>query len=102
MTRGRFKYLVVVVDYFTKWVEAEPLIDMAYDKVYQFIWKNIIFRYGLPYAFITDHGTQFDNEEFAAYCYQSNVLKVHSAPGHPQSNGQTEETNRTLLNGLKK
>ena len=86
-TRGRLKYLAVAVDYFTKWVEAEPLIDMTYDKVYQFIWKNIICRYGLPHAFITDHGTQFDNEEFAAYCHQSNILKIHSAPGHPQSNG---------------
>jgi len=75
---------------------------MPYEKVYQFIWKNIICRYGLPYAFITDHGTQFDNEEFAVYCAQSNIQKLHSAPGHPQSNGQTEVTNRTLLNGIKK
>jgi len=88
-TRGRFKYLVVAVDYFTKWVEVEPLMDMPYKKVYHFTWKNFICRYGLPYTFITDHSTHFDNEEFEAYCAHSKIHKLHYASGHPQSKGQT-------------
>lgn len=52
------------------------------------------------YAFITDHGTQFDNQEFENYCIQSKIQKMHSAPGHPQCNNQIKVTNKTLLNGL--
>lgn len=44
--KRRFKYIVVA--YLKKWVEAEPLVGMPYERVLQFIWKNIIYRYGMP------------------------------------------------------
>jgi len=56
----------------------------------------------MPYAFITDQITQFDNEEFEEYCIRSDIQKFHSAPGYPQRNGHTEITNKILLDGLKK
>lgn len=56
----------------------------------------------MPFAFITDHGTQFDNQDFEDYCTRSKIRKLHSAPGHPQCNDQTEVTNRMILDGIKK
>lgn len=45
---GRIKFLVVVVDYFTKWIEPEPLVCITGRQMIKFLWKNIITRYGNP------------------------------------------------------
>ena len=48
------RYLLVGIDYFTKWVETEPLANIRDVDVKRFIWKNIITRFGVPYALISD------------------------------------------------
>ena len=53
---GNKKYLLVCIDYFTKWVESEPLANIRDVDVKRFIWKNIITRFGVPYALISDNG----------------------------------------------
>ena len=45
---GNKKYLIVCTDYFTKWVEAEPLANIRDMGVKRFIWKNIVTRFGVP------------------------------------------------------
>lgn len=65
--KGRYKYLVVAVNYFTKWVKIKPLVEIPYERVFKFIWKMIICRYGMPFSFIIDHDTQFDNQNFEDY-----------------------------------
>ena len=52
------KYLLVCTDYFTKWVEAEPLANIRDVDVKRFIWKNIVTRFGVPYTLISDNGLQ--------------------------------------------
>ena len=52
-----FKYTVVVVDYFTKWAEAKPLIVISSKKVQEFIWESIICRFGIPHEIVSDNGT---------------------------------------------
>ncbi|KAJ8478335.1 hypothetical protein OPV22_022062 [Ensete ventricosum] len=54
---GQRRFLIVGVDYFTKWLEAEPLASITEKQVEWFVWKNIITRFGLPKAIITDNGT---------------------------------------------
>ena len=54
------KYAVVVIDYYTKWVEVEPLARITEHKVTDFVWKNIIWCFGIPNNIVSDHGTQFD------------------------------------------
>ncbi|KAL0456208.1 UNVERIFIED_CONTAM: hypothetical protein Slati_0960000 [Sesamum latifolium] len=56
---GQRKFLLVAIDYFTKWVEAEPLARITEGEVMKFIWKNIICRFGLPRELISDNGRQF-------------------------------------------
>uniref|UniRef100_A0A2N9EWZ5 Integrase catalytic domain-containing protein n=1 Tax=Fagus sylvatica TaxID=28930 RepID=A0A2N9EWZ5_FAGSY len=58
------KFLVVAIDYFTKWVEAEPLATISEKNVKSFIWKGVICRFGIPRVLISDNGKQFDNGPF--------------------------------------
>jgi hypothetical protein len=62
--KGGVRFAVVAVDYFTKWVEVEPLVNIMAKIVEHFSWKNIVCRYGVPHAFVTDNGKQFDCEPF--------------------------------------
>jgi len=55
-SKGQVKFLIVVVDYFTKWIEAKPLATITAQQVQQFVWKDIICRYGIPHTVITDNG----------------------------------------------
>ena len=61
---GQRKFLVVAIDYFTKWIEAKPLAKITTKQIAQFFWESIICRYGIPRVLVTDNGTQFNNEEF--------------------------------------
>ncbi|KAL0448801.1 UNVERIFIED_CONTAM: hypothetical protein Slati_1436500 [Sesamum latifolium] len=56
---GQRKFLLVAIDYFTKWVEAEPLARITEGEVMKFIWKNIVCRFGIPKEIISDNGRQF-------------------------------------------
>uniref|UniRef100_A0A2N9ERL6 Reverse transcriptase n=1 Tax=Fagus sylvatica TaxID=28930 RepID=A0A2N9ERL6_FAGSY len=71
------KFLVVAIDYFTKWVEVEPSATISEKNVKGFVWKAVICRFGIPRVLISDNGK------------------------HPQPNGQVEITNRTLLKQIK-
>jgi len=56
------KYLIVAIEYFTKWIEAEPVAQITAHKVHHFVWKNIVCRLGVPRHLISDNGTQFANQ----------------------------------------
>ena len=62
--KGQCKFVVVAVDYFTKWVEAEPLATITEQKVRNFVWRTIICRFGISRALVSDNGKQFDNPKF--------------------------------------
>ena len=59
--RAQAKFVIIAIDYFTKWVEAEPLSMITEAKCTNFIWRNIIYRFGVPHSIITNNGKQFDN-----------------------------------------
>lgn len=54
---GGFKHLITATDSYTKWVEVEPLVHITTGEVEKFIWRNIISRFGVPYAIISDNDT---------------------------------------------
>ena len=64
----QMKFLVVRIDYFTKWVEAKPLAKITQQNVKNFVWKNIICRFGVPRILISDNEQQFDNALFKDFC----------------------------------
>ena len=99
--KGQVKFLLVAIDYFTKWVEAAALATITEVRNQNFVWKNIICRFGIPLMIISDNGRQFDNQGFKDFCSGLGIKNQYSSPGHPQANGQTKVTNRTLLRIIK-
>ena len=97
----QLKFLVVDINYFTKWVEAEPLATITEKSIHTFVWRNIICRYGIPRVLVSDNGKQFDNNAFRDFCSELGIRNHYSSLAHPQANGQLEVTNRTLLKIIK-
>ncbi|XP_073137334.1 uncharacterized protein [Henckelia pumila] len=98
---GQIKFLIVDVDYFTKWVEAEPLAKISERDVINFLWKNIVCRFGIPKTLVSDNGTQFSGAKIKDWCKGLSIKQFFTSVGNPQANGQTEVTNRTILQHLK-
>lgn len=67
-TMRQLKFLVVGIDYFTKWVEGEPLAIITERKIRNFVWKKIVCRFRIPRVLVSDNGKQFDNEAFQDFC----------------------------------
>uniref|UniRef100_A0A2N9HY76 Uncharacterized protein n=1 Tax=Fagus sylvatica TaxID=28930 RepID=A0A2N9HY76_FAGSY len=99
---GNRQWLIVATDYFTKWVEAEPLARITDSESRKFVWKSIITRFGIPRCFVSDNGTQFDSGPFKKYCSDFGIRNHFSSPAYPQGNGQAESSNKVILNGIKK
>ena len=97
----QLKFLVVGIDYFTKWVEAEALATITEKNIRNFVWRNIICRYGIPRVLVSDNGKQFDNSAFRGFCSELEIKNHYSSPTHPQVNGQVEVMNRSLLKIIK-
>ena len=64
--------------------------------------KNIVTRFKVPYALISDNGLQFDSKAFRKYCSDLSIKNRYSTPAYPQGNGQAEAINKAIVNGLKK
>ena len=96
------KLLLVVTDYFSKWIEAEAFSSIKDKDVTQFIWKNIVCRFGIPRSIVSDNRTQFDSQVYRNFCQELNIKNLYSTPRYPQSNGLAEASNKTLLTALKK
>ena len=99
---GNKRYIIVGTDYFTKWVEAEPLANIRDVDAKKFIWKNIITRFETPHTLISDNGLQFDSKNFKEYCNEFGITNKYSTPTYPQGNGQAEAVNKVIVSGLKK
>ena len=96
------KYLIVAIDYFTKWIEAEPLSSIAVARARKFVWQNIFTRFGILESVITDNGMQFADRKFRDFLSNYKVKHHFKLVEHPQANGQVEAANKIILRGLKK
>ena len=68
----------------------------------KFVWKNIVTRFGVPHALISDNGLQFDSKAFRRYCCELGIMNRYSTPVYPQGNGQAEVVNKVIVNEFKK
>ncbi|XP_023877204.1 uncharacterized protein LOC111989644 [Quercus suber] len=87
---GNRRFVLVAIDYFTKWVEAEVLANIRDVDVKKFVWKNIVTRFGVPNSLISDNGLQFNSRAFREFCRELGIKNRYSTPTYPQSNGQAE------------
>ncbi|GJU21177.1 reverse transcriptase domain-containing protein [Tanacetum coccineum] len=99
-SRGN-KYILVAVDYLSKWVEAKALPTNDARVVCKFL-KSLFARFSTPRAIISDRGTHFCNDQFAKVMLKYEVTHRLSAAYHPQTNGQVEVSNRGLKQILKR
>ncbi|GJY45221.1 reverse transcriptase domain-containing protein [Tanacetum coccineum] len=98
---GRVKYLIVAIDYFTKWMEAKPLATITGKQVVNFTYDNIVCRFGIPATIITDNETQFVNDPFKKWAEKLKIQLISTSVYHSQGNGAVERENKSLLRGIK-
>ena len=79
----QLKFLVIGIDYFTKLVEAEALATITEKNIRNFVWRNIICRYGIPRVLVFDNGRQFDNSAFRDFYSELGIKNHYSSPAHP-------------------
>nr|GEZ61419.1 hypothetical protein [Tanacetum cinerariifolium] len=89
------KYILVAVDYLSKWVEAKALPTNDARVVCKFL-KSLFTRFGTPRAIISDRGTHFCNDQFAKVMRKYRVTRRLFTAYHSQTNGQVEVSNRGL------
>nr|AAP03404.1 putative GAG-POL precursor [Oryza sativa Japonica Group] len=97
---GGYTHLFVVIDKFSKWIEAKPVITITADKARDFF-INIVHRFGVPNRIITDNDTQFTSGAFKDFCEDFSIKICYASVAHPMSNGQVERANGMILQGIK-
>jgi transposase InsO family protein len=97
---GGFTHLLVVVDKFSKWIEARPIVNVRSEEVVLFF-TDTIYLFGIPNTIITDNGTQFTRKKLLNFCDDNHIRVDWSAVAHPKTNGQVERANGMILQSLK-
>ena len=95
-------YILLAVDYVSKWVEAVACSRNDANTVVAFLQKNILSRFGTPRTIISDGGSHFANRIFAKLMSRYGIKHVMSLAYHPQTNGQAEISNREIKRILEK
>uniref|UniRef100_A0A2N9FKS6 Integrase catalytic domain-containing protein n=1 Tax=Fagus sylvatica TaxID=28930 RepID=A0A2N9FKS6_FAGSY len=90
------EFILVAIDYFTKWVEACSFKNVTQVAVTRFVKNNIICRYGMPEMLITDNASNLNNRMMDQLCQQFKIQHHNSAPYRPKMNGAVEAANKEL------
>lgn len=96
------RYILVVSDYFSKWVEAYSMPDQTTETVTGIFVREWIARYGCPTYLHTDNGANLESAIMKSVCELLGIVKTHTVSRHPQSDGQVERFNRTVQQILAK
>ncbi|GJV42365.1 reverse transcriptase domain-containing protein [Tanacetum coccineum] len=86
--QGKVKFLIVAIDYFTKWIEAKPVATITGNQIKKFVWDNIVCKFRLLGEIISDNRKQFRDNPFKDWCEKLNVKQRFASVKHPQTNGQ--------------
>lgn len=100
-TARKNKFILVVSDYFTKWTESYPLPNQEATTVAEKLVNEFICRFGVPRELHSDQGRNFESKVFAEICKLLDIEKTRTTPLHPQSDGQVERFNRTVVEMLR-
>jgi hypothetical protein len=87
------KFIVEVMDYFTKWVEAIKIKMVTSQNMIDFVLEHIIYRFRIPQIITTDQGAMFVSEEFESFAARTRFKLLNSSPYYAQANGQVEASN---------
>ncbi|XP_057740214.1 uncharacterized protein LOC130957367 [Arachis stenosperma] len=92
---------LVLVDYFTKWVEAMSMKEVIQAKIIDFIEELIIHRFVIPPTVTTGQETMFTGQQVEGYTESKGIKLIHSTPYYAQVNGQVDVVNKTLIKLIK-
>lgn len=101
-THGRKRFILMITDYFTKWVEAEAFEKVREQEVQKFLWKHVICKFRVPREVHTDNDPQFASQVVKDFCSSYGIKLTFFLPRYPQANGQAEASNKAILDSLKK
>ncbi|XP_074556807.1 uncharacterized protein LOC141812694 [Curcuma longa] len=87
------KFLLVAVDYSSKWVEAEALTRITEEAVLKFLWKSIVCRYDISHRLVSDNDRQFQGKKLKEWCQRLGIQQTFTSVAYPQANGQAEVIN---------
>ncbi|CAI5692683.1 unnamed protein product [Oreochromis niloticus] len=96
----RNRYVLVSMDYFTKWPEAYAVPDQSASATAEKLVEEMFTRFGVPAELHSDQGRNFESKVFGEICRRLGVEKTRTTPLHPQSDGLVERFNRTLATQL--
>lgn len=100
--KGNMKFIIVAIDYLSKYVEVEAISSITDKKICHFIWRNFITRYCIPCVIITNNRRRIISKNMVEYCDKFNIQVWFSSVSRPQTNGQVESANKEIQNGYKK
>ena len=92
--------VLVVTDHFTRYIQAYVTANQQAMTTAKVFIKEFVSNYGWPTKILTDQGQTFNGKLFEALCKEAKILKLRTSPYHPQTNGQPERFNRTLMTML--
>ena len=96
ITSNGHRFILVAIDYFTKWVEAVSYANVTKQVVSRFLKRDIICRYGIPNKIIIDNGSNLNNKMMKELCKDFKIEHHNSSPYRPKMNGTVEATNKNI------
>lgn len=90
-------YIIVAIDYFTKWAEAMPTLSEDGHTTTQFLFNHVISRFGVPQAIVSDHSKHFRKHMMTKLTTHPGLWHDSSTQYYPQANGQLEVVNKVLV-----
>ncbi|GJY96952.1 reverse transcriptase domain-containing protein [Tanacetum coccineum] len=94
---GKVKFLIIALDYFTKWIEAKAVATITGNQVKNFMWDNIVCRFGLPGEIVSDNDKQFSDNPFKDWCDKLNIDTAIRLNENPQRSNGTCRKRQTEL-----
>ncbi|XP_070031990.1 uncharacterized protein [Nicotiana tomentosiformis] len=96
------RFILVAIDYFTKWVEEVTFIAVTKKVVVDFVHSNTISHFGIPKTIITDNATNLNSHLMMEVCEQFKIVHLYSTPYRPKANGAIEAANKNIKKILRK
>ncbi|XP_074342067.1 uncharacterized protein LOC141679470 [Apium graveolens] len=84
---GQKVFMLAMIDYFSKWIEAEIFKQVTSKEMISFIKRNMLYKFGIPYEIVCDNGSQFISDKTEVFCKCWNIDLIKSTPRYPQANG---------------
>jgi len=95
--KGQTKFLLVRVDYFTKWIEAEPLASLSAKNIKNFICRSIVCQFEVHHTIVTDNGRQFIDRGLQSFYEDLGIKSITNSVEHPRPTGRPRQQTKLSL-----